>query len=68
MTVVIKELIVQGKVNESSKETEEDIIKIIDSKLSNAASESTLKETEKRQLVEECVQAVLKELESKLNY
>ena len=68
MTVVIKELIVQGKVNESSKETEEDIIKIIDSKLSSASSESTLKETEKRQLVEECVQAVLKELESKLNY
>jgi hypothetical protein len=68
MTVVIKELIIQGKVNESSKETEEDIIKIIDSKLSTASSKNTLQETEKRQLVEECVQAVLKELESKLNY
>ncbi|MGK0412775.1 MAG: hypothetical protein ACJA1B_000975 [Polaribacter sp.] len=68
MTVVIKELIIQGKVNESSKETEEDIIKIIDSKLSTASSENTLKETEKRQLVEECVHAVLRELESKLNY
>jgi hypothetical protein len=68
MPIVIKELIIRAKVNEASKETDEDIIKIIDSKLLSAASGGTLKETEKRELIEECVYAVLKELESKLGY
>ena len=68
MAVVIKELIVQGKIKESSKKTDEDIVKIIDSKIANVSSKNTLKETEKRQLIEECVSAVLKELESKLGY
>jgi hypothetical protein len=68
MPIVIKELVISAKVNKGSKETDEDIIKIIDSKISKLGSDNSLKETDKRQLIEECVAAVLKELESKLDY
>lgn len=68
MTVIIKELIVQGKINKSSKKTDEDIIKIIESKVSKMDSGNALTETEKRQLIEECVALVLKELETKFGY
>ncbi|MFT6065412.1 MAG: hypothetical protein ACJAYY_001532 [Paraglaciecola sp.] len=68
MTVIIKELIVQGKINKSSKKTDEDIIEIIESKVSKMDSGNALTESEKRQLIEECVATVLKELETKLGY
>ncbi len=68
MAVVIKELIVRGKINKSSKSTDEDIVKIIDAKLSKMDSGNALKETEKRALIEECVSAVMKELETKFGY
>lgn len=68
MAVVIKELIVRGKINKSSKQTDEDIVKIIDAKLSKINSGNVLKETEKRTLIEECVLAVMKELETKFGY
>lgn len=68
MSIVIKELIIKAKVNQSSEETNRDIIKIIDSKIRGADSGNALKETEKRELIEECVYAVLKELESKLGH
>lgn len=68
MAVVIKELIIQGKINKSSNTTDEDIIKIIDSKISGISSGNDLEETDKRQLIEECVRTVIKELESKFDY
>jgi hypothetical protein len=68
MAVVIKELIVRGKINKSSKSTDEDLVKIIDAKLSKMDSGNALKETEKRALIEECVSAVMKELETKFVY
>lgn len=66
MAVVIKELIIKGKVK--GKESEQDIIKLIDSKLSEKSNVKSIKETDKRQIVEECVNAILKELESKFDY
>ena len=68
MPIVIKELVISAKVNKGSKETDEDIIKIIDSKINKISSQGSLKETVKRQIIDECVAAVLKELESKLDY
>ena len=68
MTVVIKELLIRGKVDKSSQTTETEIIEIIDSKISEINSGNGLQETDKRQLIEECVRAVIKELESKSGY
>lgn len=68
MAVVIKELIIQGKVDGSSQTTDEDIIEIINLKIPEISTQSGLKETDKRQLIEECVSAVLKELEFKFRY
>tara|TARA_B110000305_G_C19458489_1_gene652550 strand:+ start:1046 stop:1252 length:207 start_codon:yes stop_codon:yes gene_type:complete len=68
MTVDIKELIVKGKINNSLRQTDEDIIKIIDKKISSQKRDGSIKETVKRQIVEECLSEVLKELETKLGY
>lgn len=68
MTVVIKELLIRGKVDKSSQTTETEIIEIIDSKISEINSGNGLQETDKRQLIEECVRVVIKELESKSGY
>tara|TARA_B110000967_G_C18724400_1_gene479334 strand:+ start:656 stop:862 length:207 start_codon:yes stop_codon:yes gene_type:complete len=68
MAVEIKELIIQGTVKGTKKATDHDIIGIVKSQISKNSSGSGLKETDKRQLVDECVAAVLKELESKLDY
>ena len=68
MAVEINELIIQGRVKDATKATAQNIIKIIRSEISQEQSKGALKETEKRQLVDECVAAVLKELESKFDY
>lgn len=67
MAVEINELIIQGKVKDENKAMHQDIIKIIRAEISDGDGKS-LQETEKRQLVDECVAAVLKELESKFDY
>ena len=67
MAIVIKELIIQGKINSSANATDEDIIKIINSKIADVPR-GGIEETEKRQIIEECVLTVLKELEAKLRY
>lgn len=68
MAVEIKELVIKGKVNKQSFNSEQDIVKLIDSRLSKKSSSASLKETDKRKLIDECVLAVLNELESKLGY
>ena len=68
MAVEINELIIQGRVKDTTKATDQDIIKIIRTEISEGDSGKALKETDKRQLVDECVAAVLKELESKFDY
>ena len=67
MAIVIKELIIQGKINSSANATDEDIIKIINSKIADTPH-CGIEENEKRQIIEECVLTVLKELEAKLRY
>lgn len=68
MAVEIKELIIKGHVKGSSSVNEHNIIKIIEDKLQNTKNKTRLSESVKRQLVDECVAEVLKELEFKLNY
>jgi len=69
MAVEIKELVIKGKVNKQSFNSEQDIVKLIDARLAKKSSGgSSLKETDKRKLIDECVLAVLNELESKLGY
>lgn len=68
MAVEINELIIQGRVKDATKETDQNIIEIIRSEISKGSAGGALKETVKRQLVDECVAAVLKELESKFDY
>lgn len=68
MAVEIKELIVKGKISKSSGQTDEDLIKIIDARISKPKGDNSIKETVKRQIVEECLSEVLKELETKLGY
>ncbi|MDA9250746.1 hypothetical protein N9P53_03315 [Flavobacteriaceae bacterium] len=68
MAVEIKELIIQGKVNKSSEMTDVDLIKLIKDTVSKQKGDDSIKETVKRQIVEECLIEVLKELETKLGY
>tara|TARA_B110000037_G_C17044705_1_gene475177 strand:- start:500 stop:706 length:207 start_codon:yes stop_codon:yes gene_type:complete len=68
MAVEIKELIIQGKVNKSSEMTDVDLIKLIEDTVSKQKGDDSIKETVKRQIVEECLIEVLKELETKLGY
>ena len=65
MAVEIKELIIQGKVNKSSEMTDVDLI---EDTVSKQKGDDSIKETVKRQIVEECLIEVLKELETKLGY
>lgn len=68
MAVEIRELIIQGKAKGSSTSDKHDLDKEIETKMSEKNTGNILKESEKRQLVDECVIAVLNELESKLRY
>ena len=68
MAVEIKELIIQGKVNKSSEMTDVDLIKLIKDTVSKQKGDDSIKETVKRQIVEECLIEVLKELETKIGY
>jgi hypothetical protein len=68
MAIEIRELIIQGKSKGSSTSNEDDLDNVIESKISEKNMGNILKESEKRQLVDECVIAILNELESKLRY
>tara|TARA_B100000768_G_scaffold127439_1_gene118026 strand:+ start:584 stop:790 length:207 start_codon:yes stop_codon:yes gene_type:complete len=68
MAIEIRELIIQGKAKGSSTSNEDDLDNVIETKISQKNMGNVLKESEKRQLVDECVIAVLNELESKLRY
>jgi len=68
MAVEIKELVIQGKVNKSSDMTDNNLIAIIEDTVSKQKGDDSIKETVKRQIVEECLIEVLKELETKLGY
>ena len=67
MAVEIKELIIQGKLKDETNESDQNLSEIIRKEI-NEGDGKALQETEKRQLVDECVAAVLKELESKFDY
>jgi hypothetical protein len=68
MAVEIKELIIQGKIKGSSTATDQDIIKIIDSKLNNNVTSASLDESEKRSIIDECVLEVLNQIENKFRF
>ena len=68
MATEIRELIIQGKSKGSSTSNEDDLDNVIETKMSEKNMGNILKESEKRQLVDECVIAILNELESKLRY
>jgi len=68
MAIEIRELIIQGKSKGSSTSNEDDLDNVIETKISEKNMGNILKESEKRQLVDECVIAILNELESKLRY
>ena len=68
MAIEIRELIIKGKSKGSSNSNEDDLNNVIESKISEKNMGNILKESEKRQLVDECVIAILNELESKLRY
>lgn len=68
MAIEIRELIIQGKSKESSTSNQDDLDNVIETKMSEKNMGNILKESEKRQLVDECVIAILNELESKLRY
>jgi len=67
MAVEIKELIIQGKLKDETNESDQNLSEIIRKEIKEGDGKA-LQETEKRQLVDECVAAVLKELESKFDY
>jgi len=67
MAVEIKELIIQGRLKDETKESDQNLNEIIKKQI-NEGDGKALQETEKRQLVDECVAAVLKEIESKFDY
>lgn len=67
MAVEIKELIIQGRLTDETNESDHNISEIIKKQITEGSGKA-LQETEKRQLVDECVAAVLKELESKFDY
>jgi hypothetical protein len=68
MTVEIKELIIQGKIKGSSTATDQDIIKIIDSKLLDHSGSPSLDESKKRSIIDECVLEVLNQIEAKFRF
>lgn len=73
MPVEIKELIIKGRqVPEGSSEgklpNERKLIETINSIVSKKTGGGGIKETDRRSLIDECVTAVLNELESKLGY
>ena len=68
MAIEIRELIIQGTSKESSTSNQDDLDNVIETKMSEKNMGNILKESEKRQLVDECVIAILNELESKLRY
>lgn len=69
MAIEIKELIVKGKINGSGSIEEKDIIEIINNlKESESNGESSLSESERRSLVDECVQDVITKLDTKNNF
>tara|TARA_B110000967_G_scaffold205380_1_gene249804 strand:+ start:655 stop:858 length:204 start_codon:yes stop_codon:yes gene_type:complete len=67
MAVEIKELIIQGRLKDETNESDQNLSEIIRKEIKEGDG-NALQETEKRQLVDECVAAVLKELESKFDY
>ena len=62
MAIEIRELIIQVKSKGSSNSNEDDLNNVIESKISEKNMGNILKESEKRQLVDECVIAILNEL------
>jgi hypothetical protein len=68
MVVVIKELVIKGKVNGNSAASEEELMKLIRENTSANKSKGSLSESEKRALVTECVNEVLSKLNDKLSY
>lgn len=67
MAVEIKELIIQGRLKDETKDSDQNLNEIIKKQITEGDGKA-LQETEKRQLVDECVAAVLKEIESKFDY
>ena len=68
MSVVIKELIVQGRINGNTSPSEEDLIKIIGEEIKKHTKKTTLSPQEKNDLIEECKDMVISTLESKFQY
>ena len=68
MGVVIKELIIQGRINGNSSPSEEDLIKIIREEIKNNTKNTSLTQKAKNDLIEECKESVLNSLEFKLRY
>jgi hypothetical protein len=68
MAVQIKEIIIQGTVGQGGQMSKHKLLETINSQISKGATGSGLSEVDKRQLIEECVHAVLKELEYKIAY
>ena len=68
MAVQIKEIIIQGTVGQGGQMTKHKLLETINSQISKGATGSGLSEIDKRQLIEECVHVVLKELEYKIGY
>jgi hypothetical protein len=69
MAVIINELIIKGKINGGDESTEADIVKLIDERTKGAtAAKNYLSESERRALINECVEEVMSRLNDRLNY
>lgn len=69
MAVVINELIIKGKINGNNEAAEADIVKLIDERTKAATtSKNYLSESERRTLIDECVEEVMSRLNERLNY
>lgn len=69
MAVIINELIIKGKINGGNEAAEADIVKLIDERTKGANnSKSYLSESERRAIINECVEEVMSRLNERLNY